>query len=346
MNLNIISQKLNELLSTIGLTRKQGFYGVLSAAVIIFGFVFYIALFTAPQSNTGVEIFSVDADLSSKGNVAQSLEHKGFIKSSLGFQIAFALRGNKDIQSGAYQISNSMNVWEIAKILNGEPTLRWVTIPEGLRKEEIADILAEVLEWSDEDKHRWITTYTAMEYDYVEGVYFPDTYLIPINETPLQVADRLRAHFEEKFAPYAQEALKQNIKWDTALKLASIVQREAAGKEDLPIVAGVLWNRLLQGMRLEVDATVQYARGKTSEGWWAPIKPADKQIVSAYNTYLNKGLPPHPISNPGTDAISAVLNPTETKCLYYLHEESGTIHCAETYEQHLENIDKYLRHII
>src|SRR3989339_198334 len=285
MNFKVINQKLNDLLTSLGLTRKQGFYAALSVGVIILALISYVALFTAPQNNTGLEIFSVEADLSSKGNVAQSLEYKGFVKSSLGFQIAFALRGNKEIRSGAYQISKSMNVWEIAKILNGEPTLKWVTIPEGLRKEEIADILAMTLKWSDEDK----------------------------------------------------------LKWITALKLASIVQREAAGKDDMSLIAGVLWNRLLKGMKLEVDATVQYARGKTAQGWWTPIKPADKQIQSAYNTYLNKGLPPHPISNPGIDAINATLNSTETKCLYYLHEESGIIHCAETYEEHLSNIEKYLK---
>lgn len=258
-----MNQKIKEFLNLIGLTQKQATYILSTIIVVVICIILYITLFTAPQSNTSLEIFSVDADLSGRGNVAQSLEYKGFVKSSLGFQIAFALRGNNNIKPGAYQISKSMNVWEVAKILNGEPTLKWVTIPEGLRKEEIADILGTTLKWSDEDKQKWITTYTAMNYDYVEGVYFPDTYLIPINETPLQVADRLRAHFEEKFAPYAQEAIKQNIKWTTALKLASIVQREAAGKEDMPLIAGVLWNRLLKNMKLEVDATVQYARGKT-----------------------------------------------------------------------------------
>ena len=343
MNVTVINQKINDLLTPIGLTRRRATYIFSAVIVIIVCIILYGTFFTAPQRSADLGIFSVDDDLASKGNVAKSLEYKGFIKSPLAFRIAFALCGNDDIQSGAYQISKSMNVWEIAKILSGEPTMKWVTIPEGLRKEEIADILVSVLKWTDEDKQKWITTYTAMKYDYVEGVYFPDSYLIPINEIPLQVADRLRTHFEEKFAPYAHEALKQNIKWDTALKLASIVQREAAGKDDMLIIAGVLWNRLLEGMRLEVDATVQYAKGKTGQGWWAPIKPADKQIDSPYNTYLNKGLPPHPISNPGIEAINAVLNPAETKCLYYLHDNSGGIHCAETYEGHLGNIDKYLK---
>ena len=131
--------------------------------------------------------------------------------------------------------------------------------------------------------------------------------------------------------------------WTTGLRLASVVQREAAGKEDMPLVAGILWNRLLKGMKLEVDSTVQYARGKTDKCWWAPIKPGDiTEIDSPYNTYKYKGLPPHPIDNPGIDAIEAVLNPTETDCLYYLHDNNGQIHCAKTYEEHKANIEKYL----
>jgi len=151
-------------------------------------------------------------------------------------------------------------------------------------------------------------------------------------------------HFDEKFAPYLPQFAKQNIIWTTGLRLASIVQREAAGKQDMPLIAGILWNRLLKEMKLEVDATVQYARGKTETGWWAPIKPSDiGEIDSPYNTYKYQGLPPHPISNPGIDAIEAVLNPTETDCLYYLHDDNRQIYCAATYEEHVANIEKYLR---
>jgi UPF0755 protein len=113
-------------------------------------------------------------------------------------------------------------------------------------------------------------------------------------------------------------------------------------------------------MKLDIDATVQYARDSvahygeapgqtqsqkyTADGdWWKPIKPDDKQIDSSYNTYMYKGLPPHPIDNPGTDAIEAALHPTETKCLYYLHDNDGIIHCSETYKEQLNNIDKYLK---
>jgi len=184
-----------------------------------------------------------------------------------------------------------MNAWQIAKVLKHLPYMKWEVIPEGLRKEQIADILADPLSlnWSAKQKSDWVTIFTATQYDYIEGVYFPDTYLIPVDEKPLDVANRLRAHFEEKIAPYSREAQKQNIKWDTLLKIASIIQREGTNKDDMPVISGVIWNRLLAGQKLEIDATVQYARddivhyGQASLStqpqnysgagdWWAPIK--------------------------------------------------------------------------
>lgn len=218
-----------------------------------------------------------------------------------------------------------------------------VLIPPGLRKEEIADILATSLGWTKAQKNKWITVYTRMKYDYIEGVYFPDTYLIPKNETPLKVANRLVSNFNEKFAPYLLQFKNQNIQWTKAIILASIVQREAANAADMPLIAGILFNRLNQKIALGVDATLQYLRGNTGKGWWAPITTADKKIVSPYNTYKNKGLPPHPISNPGLDAITAVLNPAATDCLYYLHDKEGITHCSATYAEHQANIAQYLK---
>ncbi|MFA6364853.1 MAG: endolytic transglycosylase MltG [Candidatus Paceibacterota bacterium] len=309
------------------------FVGILVIAVIFI----YFGLFAAPQGSIESERFIVP--LGEKA-VVTSLKEAGFIKNIFGFSIA--LHG-REVKEGAYKISKAMNAWQIAGVLTGEPYMKWVVIPEGLRKEETADILAATLGWSKEDKEKWITTYTMLQYDYTEGVYFPDTYLIPVAESPLDVANRLRAKFNEKFSPLAGEAAKQNIKWNTLLKIASIVQREAAGKDDMPLIAGILWNRLLQDIRLEVDATLQYARGDTGNGWWFPITIADKQKDSPYNTYKYKGLPPHPISNPGLNAISAVLYPQKTDCLFYLHDSSRIIYCVKTYKEHQANIEKYLR---
>ncbi len=321
--------------------QKKWLIYIVVGLVISIGGVMYFLLCTAPGGNTAPRQFTIPLGETKVSVVAQLLHDDGFIKNVGVFEIVFSIRGGV-IQSGGYMLSLGDNVWEIAHMLSLPPTQKWVVIPEGLRKEEIAAILAHAFLWSASTTQEWIASDTAQNPDYTEGVYFPDTYLIPLTESPAQIAKRFIAKFEEKFAPYATEALAQNIKWTTVIKLASIVQREAAGKNDMPLVAGILWNRLLQNMKLQVDSTIQYARGNTGEGWWAPIVVADEKIDSPYNTYMYTGLPPHPIDNPGLDAINAVLNPAKTNCMYYLHDASGTIHCSATYQGHLQNIQTYL----
>jgi len=321
---------------------KRSFKYILGIVIILGIAVFYFVLFSAPESNAEAERFIVPlgADFT---EIAPLLKSDGFIKSDIGFNITRAIRGFSAVQPGGYKISKSMNAWQIVGALSKEPYMKWVKIPEGLRKEEIAGILRERIGWSNVEESEWISESTTKKSDYIEGVYFPDTYLIPVAETPDQVAQRFQLKFQEKFAPYAKEAIKQNIKWTTLLKIASLVQREAAGADDMPIIAGVLWNRLLKNMKLDIDATVQYARGKTEKGWWTPITPSDKKNDSPYNTYIYKGLPPYPISNPGLGAINAALNPAQTDCIYYLHDAQKQIHCSKTYEEHQKNIEKYLR---
>jgi UPF0755 protein len=251
--------------------------------------------------------------------------------------------GYDDIQPGGYRVMDDMSTWALAAALTDDPPLKWVTIPEGFRKEQIADKLEEELGWEEGKRDRFLELELTTPYELTEGFYFPDTYLIPVDEAEAQVAKRFINRFNDNFLPYVETLRDANIKYDTAIKLASIIQREAGGKSDMPLIAGVLWNRLLIKMPLEVDATLQYARGDTGSGYWAPIAVVDKQIDSPFNTYMYPGLPPQPISNPGLDAIDAVLHSEETPCLFYLHDDDRQIYCAETYEGHLENIEMYLR---
>jgi len=368
------------------LNKKFTISAVALVVVFVVFAVFYAFLFSAPEPGAGPEQFTVAIGSDDSREVAAALVEQGLIKSRSGFRLAFfglagagAIVCIDCIQPGAYKLSKSMSAFAVARVLKKDPYMKWVAIPEGWRKEQIAERLARELGWSGADKRKWVSDYTAMEYDYVEGVYFPDTYLIPVDEKPLAVAQRLRTRFDEHFAPYAQEARGQNIKWTTVVTLASLIQREAGGKGDMPLIAGILWNRLLSGMKLDIDATLQYARDSEAayddlckaagsdepyqcqcegepdacyrrEGfyqgtdeWWQTPTPADKQIDSAYNTYRNQGLPPHPIANPGIDAIKAVLSPEETNCLFYLHDKNKQIHCSATYAGHLENIEAYLR---
>ncbi|MBI4089246.1 MAG: endolytic transglycosylase MltG [Candidatus Levybacteria bacterium] len=309
----------------------------------IIGFVaFILNPFQAPSNVDKTEIVTLDTD--SDDVVGLKLKEQGFIKSQVAFDLALTLKNKHNkIQSGGYYLSKNMNVWRIINAITKGPDLKWVTVLEGMRKEQIGERLKKTFGWSDEDLKKWNEVYTAMKYDYVEGVYFPDTYLIPVKEDGLQIALRMINRFNEKLAPFQKKFSEKNIIWTTGLKIASIIQREAAGPQDMPLIAGVLWNRLLKNQKLQIDATIQYAKGKVGDTWWSVVTPSDIQnIDSSYNTYQYAGLPPHPISNPGLDAIKAVLNPEETKCLYYLHDYKGQIHCAVTYEEHLENIKEYL----
>lgn len=309
-------------------------------AVLLSAYLFW----GAPAWSSEVERFVVTAG-TTEYEIVSRLRSEGFIRSTKGFDAMLTLGGwHNKIQPGGYRISKSMNAYELARVLAHDPYMVWVSIPEGVRKEEIAEILKKKLLWDQKEVNDFLNPPPGtVDFPESEGYYFPDTYLISVEETGVQVAARMFARFNEKFAPYYNDFIENDIKHTTGVKIASILEREAAGPEDMAIIAGILWNRLSEGMRLDIDATLQYARGKTAKGWWGPVKPADKKIESPYNTYRNSGLPPTPISNPGIAGILAALNPAETNCLYYLHGSDRKIRCAKTYKEHLVNIEKYLR---
>lgn len=328
------------------MSRKNKIIIVVGALVVFIvaslGVAYYL-LFSAPQKDATEDVFIVNKK-QTKEQTLDKLKSQGFIRNKAAFKFILDIK-NKDseIEAGGYRMSKNMNVWKVASKITERADMKWVTIPEGYRKEQTGEVLADSLGWNEEELDKWNTVYTKMNVEYLEGTYFPDTYLIPVGENGLDTAKRMTRRFDEQFAPYIGEFAQQNILWTTGLRLASIIQREAAGKSDMPLIAGIMWNRLNQEMNLEIDATVQYARGKTENGWWAPIKAEDiTNIDSPYNTYKYKGLPPHPICNPGLEAIKAVLYPEETECLFYLHDNDRQIHCAKTYEEHKENIEKFL----
>jgi UPF0755 protein len=230
-----------------------------------------------------------------------------------------------------------MNAWILADTLFRFPYQRWVVIPEGLRKEEIAEIAKKELGWSEETKEEFLANAE-------EGYLFPDTYLIQVanfKDAGRQAAKRMKDKFNEECQEIFKEFEKNNIRNDTAVILASVIQREAANEEEMPLIAGIIWNRLLKPMPLEIDATIQYIVGEPSN-WWRPVTPEEYKIESPYNTYLHEGKPPAPICNPGLAAIEAVVYDQPNDYFYYLHNNEGQIHLAKTYEEHQANIEQYL----
>jgi UPF0755 protein len=308
-----------------------------------FIFVPIWVLFGPAGTSEEIEVFVVPQN-KEDFDVSKKLIENKFIKNEKGFELIMdSFSEDKEIKSGGYRLSQNMNAWQVMKKITGKQDLFWVVVSFCPRKEQVGEKLAEALDWNQEKLNKWNLVYKGANLEYFEGVYYPDTYLIPSDESETQVAERFIDRFNEKFAPFADKFVAKNIKWTTGLKIASLIAREAGGTEDMKLISGIIWNRLNEGMRLQIDATMQYTLGKNASGsWWGSISLDEKQSASPYNSYLYKGLPPTPICSPNIDFIEAVLNPEETDCLYYLHDSNRQIHCAKTYEEHKANIRKYL----
>jgi len=321
--------------------RKIGF---LLIPLIVFGTLAITwNLFGAPGNSTQTQVFIVPRDDASFDSMT-ALENQKFIKSAKAFSfIINNFGGGSGILPGGYNLSQNMNAWQVMKKLTGKADLLWFKSSFCIRKEQVGEYLGETFGWDASQLSSWNSLYKNTDTDYYEGVYYPDTYLIPVNEVPKEVAQRFINNFNEKLAPLTEGFAQKNIKWTTGLKIASLIAREAAGKDDMKIISGIIWNRLNTGMPLQIDATMQYTLGKNANGsWWGSIDLTQKKSDSPYNSYKTKGLPPTPICSPNIDAIEAALNPAETDCIFYLHDSNKQIHCAKTYKEHLENIKKYL----
>lgn len=235
-----------------------------------------------------------------------------------------------------FQMKTSFDL-SIAESLSdlANPSARYVKVAAGMRREEVADRFAKSLGWSDAERNRLLNTHTLMMKS-TEGYYFPGTYIVPITANAQDVSRKISETFNERIANKMKD---KRVSIDTVIKIASIIQREAS-PYDMRIVSGIIWNRIDRGMALEMDATLQYAKGNEAK-WWPLVNSKDKYIDSPYNTYKNKGLPPSAISNPGEAAIDAALNPAKTSAIFYIHDKWGNIHTAATYEQHKANIAAY-----
>ncbi len=268
--------------------------------------------------------------------IANNLKQEGLIRDPVVFFL-ITRKGDLDkkIQAGDFRLNPSMNAYEVAVSLTHGTLDIWVTVPEGYRAEEIADILAEKIPNYDKNWRQVLNQN--------EGYLFPDTYLIPRDADINTIISIFKNNFQTKYD--SVKSIKTNNLSDTqTLVLASLVEREAMLEEDRSLVASVIYNRLSIGMKLDIDATLQYALGyqEDDKRWWKKgLTNEDKKINSLYNTYTNPSLPPRPISNPGLSAISAALNPAQTDYLYYITDQNGKNRYATNLEGHNANIEKY-----
>jgi len=306
---------------------------------VIAGFIF-ISVYNQPLStDESSKIFTVKSGQSIK-LIAQNLETSKLIKNKYIFMYySYRLGLNKKIQAGNFKLAANLSTKDIAiKLTQAGVTDYWVKILEGLRVEELTDIFP--------------TDSSIKSADFIkaakskEGYIFPDSYLIPQYFTLDQVLSTIQANFDKKFAQAKVGATNKELTDKQILVLASIIEHEARTLKVKQGVSGVLMNRLNTDMPLQSDVTVQYARDTKNKPkkYWVDLAAADiKATISPYNTYLNTGLPPAPICNPGYNSIYAAFHPTESDNIFYLTGDDGVMYYATTLDQHNLNIANHLK---
>lgn len=219
------------------------------------------------------------------------------------------------------------------------PISRVLVIESGDRKEEVVADFSKILGW-DKTKSAIFLERIKKEVPVLpDGKLYPGTYVVEKDADPetvaIVIADRFNAEVRSRYS----DEIEGIVPLRDALIIASLLEREASDFEDMRYISGIIWNRLFIDMRLQLDATMQYAKATNSKTplkkWWSVPVPADKFIDSKYNTYKYAGLPPGPIANPSIDAIIAALNPKQTNCLFYFHDQNGGFHCSVTYAEHV-----------
>ena len=299
--------------------------------------------------------------------IAENLANAGLIVDARLFEAFVRVNGlASSLQAGAYQLSPSMTIPEIARTLQHAIAPEIVVrVGEGWRLEQTADYLTQNTPLDGADYRRRAETgdlsgLDASRYAFLqlrpagaslEGYLYPDTYRLPAEgATAADLIERQLDKFTEQVLPFWREAEAQGTTGLTlpqVLTLASIIEREAIADEDRPMIAGVYLNRVARKMKLQADPTVQYAMGYQPDTgrWWKTPMNLDEYASadSPYNTYLYPGLPPGPIANPSLKSILAVLEPARHDYLFFVAEPGGTgRHAfARTYEEHLKNVERY-----
>lgn len=224
----------------------------------------------------------------------------------------------------------------------GAPTL-FVSVPAGSRQEQVASEFGAQLHWTAAQRTQFIADAKKLEPTLPQGSTVPGIYFASVND-PDDVAGLVHERFNTDILSRYSTSTDQQVPLEQAITVASLIEREAGSWDDMRMISGIIWNRLFAGMKLQIDATLQYAEANQNagkSGWWPSVEPKDKYIKSTYNTYQRVGLPPAPIANPSIAAVIAALNPKKTDCLFYFHDTRGQFHCTKTYAEHVKLLRKY-----
>lgn len=287
-------------------------------------------------------------------DVGMKLQNTGII-SWRGYFVYYIWKENLRyaIVAGKYQLNGAMTIPEIAEMITrGEVVPKGITLtfPEGFDSQKIADRLTanalpggaflEVVNhplpvWREEF---WFLKDIPMDAS-LEGFMFPDTYTFTFDASAEDIAKKMLTNFDKKFSDTAKATIDQQGKsiFDI-VTLASIVENEVQNESDRRNVADIFWRRIAVGQPLQSDATVKYVRKESK----IQHSFEETRVDSPYNTYVNKGLPPGPISNPGLESLLAVIAPTPNPYFYFLNDTAtGETIFSVTFDEHVANKAKH-----
>lgn len=334
---------------------------VFIVVVIAIGGYLYIKSALGPVSPGSKEqkIIEIPSG-SSPVEISNILESKGIIKDERVFRYYVKFKKESRFMAGSYRLSPAMSVPEmINQMLSGKvAAVLTITIPEGTQLKEISQIIANAVHKPETDvfnrlndktyvqsliaKYPKLLTNEILNNNIMyplEGYLYPATYpFYKSNPTIDEILNVMLEKTNKVLEPFQDQLKEKQLTTHQLLTMASLIEEEATEKADRTKISSVFYNRLQQNMPLQTDPTVLYAEGKHKDR----VLYTDLQFNSPYNTYLNKGLPPGPISNAGIVSIKAALNPAQTDYLYFLAAADGSVIFSKTLEEHNQEKAKYI----
>ncbi len=304
---------------------------------------------TAPPDLVSERVVRINVSPNTPASaVIAELKAQGVIRSR-GMMRLWLKLANQDLQAGTYDFSSRQSLGEVIKQLGrGVAATNQVTIPEGWTIEDMGAHFAR-LGYFSSTEFRAATNRATAEYfppwlpkeiETLEGFLFPDTYELPLQgATPTDVVQMMTERFAEVALPIYKQGNKTKLSLKDWVTLASIVEKEAVLQEERPTIAGVFWQRLQRNMRLESDPTVEYGL-KIRQTPENPLTLDQVRTPNPFNTYLNYGLPPHPIGSPGLASLQATLDPPQTDFLFFVARYDGSHVFSRTLEEHEKAVAK------
>jgi UPF0755 protein len=329
-------------LEIMGLRAAIALLMLLGAGLVVFlGREVLTPTETLEHGTVLVEIPAHDGILSIAGRL-----HRGRgIRSRTGFVLLATFRGTaRHLKAGEYELERGTSTLGVLSQLEAGRVKQHVILhPEGATLSELVRTLeGERLATGAAIRHLstdpvFLST-LGIEAPSLEGYLFPDTYQFVRGMTPEEILTRMVQRLRAKMgADITARAAARGLNVHQLLTLASIIEREAAERDEMRTISAVFWNRLKLKMPLQADPTVQYATGKERRA----LTRADLRLEHPYNTYRNTGLPPGPIASPGLVAIEAALDPAPVKYLYFVAMDDTHHHFSSTIAEHNAAVARY-----